>query len=121
MEIASLVVFIPASTGMGWREAGFECPTVVFVTCRCFAMYIYSSCLVQLFYNCALFLVLAFPKEKSLQILSVPCGVRCPCGQGRVTAKLSFVSAFEAFKIHLSFQIPACRLGNAFPRGGQSS
>lgn len=64
------------------------------------------------------FFVLTPPREMFLQTLAVLWGVRCPCGQGRVTAKLSFLPAFEAFKIHLSFQIPTCRLGNAFPRGG---
>lgn len=78
-------------------------------------------------YSCSadsdLFLVLAPPKEASLQTPSVLCdgrlcGVCCACGQGTVTAKLGFVSAFEAFEIHFSFKIPVCRFGKAFPRGG---
>lgn len=40
-----------ASTGVGLCEAGFDCPTVVFVTRPYFSMYICSSRLVQLFYR----------------------------------------------------------------------
>lgn len=81
-------------------------------------------------YSCstdsALFLVLAPPRVASLQTLSVLrdgrfCGVCCPRGQGAVTARLGFVSAFEALKIRWSLKIPACRLGKAFPRGAQST
>lgn len=118
---------------LGLCEAGIcLCPTVAFVTCPfiCQSVHIYVVCIYKYIYmytytapgwhSCsadwAVFLALAPP----VSAVSF-CGLLCAPRQGAGKAQLSFVSAFEVFMIHLSSQIPACKVGRAFPRGEEST